>query len=108
MKSDKNKEMLVKLIQASLTGYIDPSSNFNPSFLADAIITKLELNQTIKERMVKDVNEAITAFNNMIDDIDKDMDLEMQQLGSEEVLLKNFVRGQKTTCEKLKDSLNNL
>ncbi len=108
MNSDKEKEILVKLLQTSFTGVIDASSNFNPAFLADAIIKKLQLNETIKERNAKDVDDAVNSFTNMIDDIDKDMDTELEQIGDDEVLLKNFVKGQKTACEKLKESIEKI
>lgn len=106
MKSEK--EILVNLIQASLAGKLDPSSNFNPQDFADAIITKLDLNRTLVERNARSVEAAIKSFNNMIDDIDKDMDIELEQLGKDEVMVKNFVRGQKTACEKLKSEIEKI
>jgi uncharacterized coiled-coil protein SlyX len=108
MMMNTKKTILVELIQNSLTGKLDPSTHFNPQFLADAIIEKLELEKTFEERNIKKINDAIDSFNNMIDEIDKDMDLELQSLGADEILLKNFIRGQKTTCEKLKESLKTL
>lgn len=104
----KNKEDIIKLIQLSLTGELDPSSNFKPQFLADAIITKLNLNRSFKEINAEKIEEVVDSFSDMIDEIDKDMDTEFEQLGNDEVLLKNFVKGQKTTCEKLRESLKNI
>ena len=101
-----NKEtILIELLQDSLKGKIDPSINFNPKFLAEAILEKLNLNETFKERNLKNVNESIESFRKMIDDVDKDMDLELDKLDSSEKMLANFIRGQKTACEKLKESL---
>lgn len=102
------REILINLIQASLTGKIDPSSNFKPADFADAILTKLDLNRTFTERNSKSINEAVENFESMINDIDKDMDTELEQLGKDETLLKNFVRGQKTACEKLKENLKKI
>jgi len=102
---ENEKKILVNLIQAQLAGKIDPSSNFNPQSFADAIITKLDLNRTLEERNAKNVDEAIQSFTKMIEDIDNDMDTELEQLGKDEVLVKNFVRGQKTVCAKLKDEI---
>jgi len=103
-----NKEIIIELIQNSLIGELDSSSNFKPQFLADAIIKKLNLNRTLKETNAKKIDEIVNSFNDMINDIDKDMNIEYEQLGADEVLLKNFVRGQKTTCEKLRESLKNI
>jgi len=102
------KTILVDLIQTSLAGKIDPSSNFNPQDFADAIITKLDLNRTLTERTAKNVEELIESFTGMINDIDSDMDIELEQLGEDEVMVKNFVRGQKTVCEKLKDEIEKI
>jgi len=103
----KEKEIIITLLQNSLTGELDPSSNFNPQFLADAIIEKIEFDKTLKERNAKKIDEVIESFNEMIDDIDEDMDTELLKLGtdSSDVFIKNFIRGQKTACEKLKDKL---
>ena len=102
------KTILVNLIQAALAGKIDPSSNFNPQTFADAIITKLDLNRTLTERNVKSVEDVIESFTNMIDEIDNDMDNELEQLGTDEVMVKNFIRGQKTACVKLKDEIEKI
>jgi len=106
MKSEK--DILINLIQASLTGKLDPSSNFSPQEFADAIITKLDLNRTMAERNARNVEAAIESFTGMINDIDKDMDNELEQLGKDEVMVKNFVRGQKTACEKLKENIEKI
>jgi hypothetical protein len=104
---EEERNQVIKLIQESLIGkIIDASSNFSPQFLADAILQKLDFNRTFEEKNVKNLDSAIKAFNKMIDDIDYDMDNELAQLGPEETLLKNFVRGQKTACEKLREKLN--
>lgn len=102
------EEIIIKLIQSSLTGELDTSSNFKPQFLANAIIQKLNLNRTFKETNAKKIEEVVDDFIDMIDEIDKDMDIESQQLGNDEILLKNFIKGQKTVCEKLRESLKNL
>jgi len=108
MKTDEQKIVLVELLQKSLAGQIDPSSNFNPHFLAEAILNKLEFNQTIEEKNAKKVEDAVKSFNDMINEIDDEMTTELEQLGKDEVLLKNFVRGQKTTCEKLRENLKTI
>jgi len=102
------KTILINLIQASLAGKIDPSSNFSPQDFADAIITKLDLNRTLTAKNAKSVDEAVESFTEMIDEIDKDMDIELEQLGKDEVMVKNFVRGQKTVCEKLKAEIKKI
>jgi len=106
--NSNDQAVVVELLQSALAGKIDPSSNFNPQLLAEAIVTKLNFNLSPIERNAKKVEDAIRTFNEMINKIDAEMDNEMQQLGKEEVLLKNFVRGQKTACEKLKESLKEI
>ena len=106
--NEEKKEIIVSLIQDSLMGKIDPSANFNPQFLADAILKKLEFKESMAERNTKSINEAISKFNTMIEDIDNDMETEMEQLGVDEVLLKNFIKGQLTACEKLKNQLETI
>jgi len=102
------REILINLIQSSLAGKIDPSTNFSPQDFADAIITKLDLNRTLQERTAKSVEETIETFNEFLNEIDKDMDNELEQLGADEVNVKNFARGQKTACEKLRESLEGI
>jgi len=110
LKEFSKRNMIIELIQNSLIGKLDPSSNFNPQFLADAILEKLEFNKTYKEIKCDNINSIINSFNQMINDIDNDMNSEIEKLGdsSSDLLIKNFARGQKTACEKLKDSLNKL
>ena len=105
MKNEKIKNIIIELLQDSLTGKLDSSSNFNPQFLADAIIKKTELAKTYAEIKAKDIDDTMSIFEGWIEDIDKDMDNELEQLGEDEKLLKNFIRGQKTACEKLKEKI---
>lgn len=105
---DEQKKLLVELLQKALTGQIDPSSNFNPQFLADAILEKLEFNTPIEVRNAKKVDEAVKSFTNMIEDIDTEMNTELEQLGKDEKMLKNFIMGQKTVCDKLRENLKEI
>lgn len=106
--NEEKRNIIVKLIQASLVGKIDPSSNFNPQFLADAIIKKLEFNRPIKEINAQNVSEVIGKVESWIGEINKDMNNELEQLGEDEKLLGNFIKGQKTTCDKLKNKLKTI
>lgn len=101
----KYKTILTHFLQDVLSGHLDVSSNLNPSFLADAILTKLEINKTLA---FKNTEEAVKSFTSFIEDIDSDMDKELNELKEGDLMLKNFIRGQKTACEKLKGSLNTL
>jgi len=102
------RDLLISLFQHAFTGKLDPSANLKPQDLADAVITKLNLNRTLTERNVKTVNEAIESFTGFINAIDADMDTELEQLGEDEAMVKNFVRGQKTACEKLREEIENI
>jgi len=108
MDTTTQEKIVIELIVNALSGKLDSSSNFNPKFLAEAIVQKLNFNLTLEESKLKSINESIITFNSMIDDIDKDMDEEMSKLTEKETLLKNFILGQKTACEKLKESLKTI
>ena len=105
---ENKRNDIIELIQNSLVGKIDASVNFNPRFLAEAILEKLEFNKSLKDRSNEKIDNVITSFNDMINDIDNDMDTELGLLSESDTLLKNFIRGQKTACEKLKDKLKTL
>jgi len=102
------EEILVEFLQNSLAGKLDPSAHLNPGFLASAIIAKLDFNRPLEERNARNVNEAVKTFAEMINEIDKDMDIELEQLGEDEKMVKNFIQGQKTACQKLLDEIKKL
>jgi len=104
----EEKKILVTILQTALAGKIDPSTNFSPQLLADAIIDQLNLNRTLTERNARNVEETINKFKSFINEINEDMDIEAEQLGNNEVLLKNFINGQKTACEKLNEKLETI
>jgi hypothetical protein len=101
----KEQTLIVDIIQTNLSGKIDASSNFNPCFLAEAILQKLNFGLTLEERKTKEFVDVVQTINNVLNDIDTDMDTELSKLGSEEKMLANFIRGQKTACEKIRESL---
>ncbi len=105
---NEEKILLIEFLQKNLVGKIDSSANVNPCHLAEGIITLLDFNKPLKERNTKRINGVIDSFNKMIDDIDLDMDTELAQLGKDETLLKNFIRGQKTACEKMRETLKTI
>lgn len=102
------RNIIIETIQSALVGHLDSSSNFNPASLANAIETKISFNESFEEKNVKQVKEFIIHINETINDIDNDMNNELEQLGPDETVLKNFIMGQKTACEKIRESLNNI
>jgi len=104
----EEKKILITLLQTALSGKIDPSINFSPQLLADAIVDQLNLNRTLTERNVRNVEETINKVKSFIKEINDDMNNEIEQLGKDETLLKNFINGQKTACEKLNEKLGTI
>lgn len=107
----KNNDLfnnIIELIQASLVGKLKTEVNFNPQFLANAILDKVEFEENLIEKTSKNVSTIKNEFLKMINDVDVDMDEELKKLNKEELMLRNFIFGQKEACEKLNESLNNL
>jgi hypothetical protein len=99
MENDRAKQLIVSLLQQSLIGHLDPSSNYKPQDTADAIIDKVNFEKSyadIKhEHLIKDIMAARLT-----------MMYEMEKLTSEQTLLKNFICGKLAAYDEVLDILN--
>jgi hypothetical protein len=99
------KNIIIELLQSSLAGKLDPSVNFRPQFLADAIIQKINFNQPIDNwvnlNSVEKIKIGIAALDaSMLDELNK--------LTKEEKLFGNFLRGKLTAYAEVLDILKTL
>lgn len=99
-------DIIVEVIQQAFAGKVKIGEEVNVRGVAEAILEKIDFHSTMGELSARNVNEAKHSFFSAIDEIDEEMDKELQQLGKDETLLKNFIRGQKTACEKLRETLS--
>jgi len=99
MENDRAKQIIVRVLQNALTGQLDPSSHFNPQFVADAIADKVNFEKSYgdvkNERLIK----SIMASKN-------DVKAELDKLSPDEKLLANFIRGKLEVYEELLSVLN--
>jgi|ERR1035437_4750988 hypothetical protein len=101
-----SKNLIINLIQASLIGKLKEQVDFKPQFLAEAIITKTGFERPFTNQIHQE--EIINSVKVFVDSIRNDMIIEMDKLDKDEILLKNFINGQTTACDKLDDFLNKL
>lgn len=103
-----DRELLVTLIQSYVSGKIKPDAEFNPQFLADAILTKLNLNQSTDGFETKRLRGLITEASSQIEKLNSEMQIELDSLKPEETLFANFIRGKQTSYSEVNDILNKL
>ena len=102
------KDTIIEILQSYMTGKLDPSSNFNPQFLADSIVQKIEFNKPIGEIGWLKLNETRTKLNEAIGALDASMKAEMKLLKPEEKLFANFIRGKLTAYAEILDILGKI
>lgn len=99
MEKDRAKQIIISVLQKSLVGQLDSSSNFNPQFVANAIADKVNFEKSyagIKNELV--VKSFLSAK--------AEMKTEMEKLKPEETLLKNFIQGKITAYDEILSALN--
>jgi hypothetical protein len=101
----ENKKIIIELLQSALAGKLDPSSNFNPQFLAEAIESKILLNLPIGEFSAKKADAIKEAIRSQVSDLDSSMDSELKALDKEEKLFANFLKGKLTAYSEVLDIL---
>jgi uncharacterized protein YPO0396 len=105
METNRAKEIIVSVLQTALTGKLDPSSNFSPQDVADAIAVKVDFEKTHNN------SKCDKIIGILIDNIfshNSEMKKELEDLGEDEKLLKNFIKGKLTAYEEILNTLNNL
>ena len=105
---NEEKDILIDALQSYMIGKLDPSANFSPQALADALITKVNFNRPIGEAGWSKLNEMRLKLNEAIRLLDDDMKREMRLLQPEEKLLANFVRGKLTAYAEILDVLTKI
>jgi len=105
MEKNRIREIIIELLQETLKGKLDPSTNFNPNFLAEAIMTKVDFEKPYGEIMNEKLIESLTIA---VSELEKEMDEEYENLEEQEKLLKNFVRGKLHAYKEVIDVIRKL
>jgi len=105
METNRAKEIIIGILQTALAGKLDPSSNFKPQDVADAIAVKIDFEKTFKDskndEIVGSLIDTVISYNN-------EMRKELENLADDEKLLKNFIKGKLTAYEEILSIINNL
>jgi hypothetical protein len=102
----EEKNIIVEVLQTYLAGKLDPSTNFNPQVLAEALIQKIDFNRPINELGWEKVKAYKERLNESIISLDTEMKTELGKLDlnkPEEKLLANFVKGRIESYEEIAD-----
>jgi hypothetical protein len=102
----ETKDIIVEVIQSSLKGKIKENVPFNPQFLADDLIQKVEFNKPYGQKIYN--KELIDTIKFFIESLKSDMKAEIENTKEDEFLLKNLIRGEIVACEKFNAFMNNL
>jgi hypothetical protein len=103
--TDRAKDIIILILQKTLTGQLDPSSHFNPRFVAEAITARIDFDksytETKNDKLIMLIMKAIT-------DNQFEMNDELKKLKGDEKLLANFIHGKLTAYEEMLKVLNTL
>ena len=99
MEKDRAKYVIVSILQKSLVGQLDPSNNFNPQFVADAITDKVNFEKSYTDIKHELLIKTIIAAKN-------EMKAEMAKLTPDQILLKNFIHGKLAAYDEVLSALN--
>lgn len=103
METDRAKEIIIEILQKSLIGKLDSSTNFRPQDVADAIASKVDFGKTYIElkndKVVSVLREGILAKK-------KEMLEESEKANSP--MLKNFIFGKITSYDEILETLKNI
>lgn len=105
MEINKAKQTIITILQNALMGHLDPSSNFKPQDVADAIEDKINFGKCYND--VK--NDKI--LSNIINDIkckQDEMNKCLNDLKENDKLLANFIRGKITAYDEILNYINNI
>ena len=103
MEINRAKQIIIETLQAALAGQLDPSSNFKPQLVPEAIAAKVEFEKTYSGRLN---DELVGLIKESILKNREEMTKELNSLGEDEVLLKNFIRGKITAYMEVLNTLN--
>ena len=105
---NEEKTIIIEALQSYMAGKLDSSTNFNPQFLADSILKKIQLNKPIGEIGWEKLSELRMKLNEGIQVLDDDMRKELEILKVDEKLFANFLRGKLTAYAEIMDLLRKL
>lgn len=103
MEVDRAKQIIVEILQKSLVGQLDTSTNFRPQVVADAIAAKVDFGKTYIElrndKVISKLTEAIVLLKD-------EMKIESEK--ADTPMLKNFIFGKLATYEEVLEILKNI
>ena len=102
------KDIIIEVLQSYMVGKVDPSSNFRPQDLADALVKKIDFSKPINESSWNKFNSLRTKLNEGIQVLDEDMKKELEALKIDEKLFANFLRGKLTAYAEIMDLLKKI
>lgn len=101
MNSDKAKTIIINILQKTLIGELKEDSKFNPQWVADAIVKRIQFETTLTEKQTTEIIETII---DKITEAKEENESEFESLNSEtEKLLRNFIRGKVTAKKQLNE-----
>jgi hypothetical protein len=102
--TNRANEIIIEVIQNALIGELDPSSNVNPRFIAEAIAAKVNFEKTNNgsksDKIIGTLIDIIVKLRN-----EKNKDLKEIQ---DNTLLKNYALGRIDSYTELLDIINEL
>ncbi|MFW6311922.1 MAG: hypothetical protein ACOC1K_06780 [Nanoarchaeota archaeon] len=107
METIKVKNTITNILQVSLFGHLNNSSNFKPQIVADAIIKRVEFDRPYSETENKKLIDILDSIRDEILVLKKEMEEEYTKTVENEKLLSNFTRGKITAYEEIIEKINN-
>jgi hypothetical protein len=99
--NNRANEIIVEILQNSLVGQLDPSSNFRPQAVAEAIAAKIDFEKTngqVKsDHLVGAITDSIVTLRTEMKEILEDN----SKHAVPDILLSNFIRGKLTAYEEI-------
>ena len=105
MELNRAKEIIVSILQAALSGHLDPSSNINPRVIAEAIAAKVEFE---KEYTNIGTDKIVGGLIDIITTKKTEMQAEYKAIKEDEKVLRNFINGKITAYDEILEALNTL
>lgn len=105
METNRAKDIIIKILQESLKGHLDSSSNLNPGFIADAISAKVDFE---KEYTIRNNDRIVETLITKIKELEVDMEEEMSILPDDERLLRNYIKGKLIAYKEILDIIKKL
>lgn len=104
---EDTEKIITQTLQKGLSGHLKLDSSLNPRNIASSILKNVDFSKRYSEFEGKKVNDYKLVVLKNLKEIEEDMNSEYEKLGDEDSdkMLKNFIRGQITAIEKIKNKL---